>query len=457
MTSFVRVAVISVALCSLAVPAQGNAQTAGVPPNVVLIVTDDQAMGTMDAMPVTRALIRKQGVALTNGFIPTSTCCPSRSALLSGQYAETTGVYRNVGRHGGWRKFNSSGTESHTIAVALHDAGYRTALLGKYLNGFALADPGYVPPGWDVFRAIFDPAASPALAANAYYDYELVGTGETTTYAHEVTDYSTDVLAELAVDFINTTPSDQPLFLYFATTAPHEPFTPAPRDVGAWHTEDLSPAATQLTSDRPDFWPDTLVSYGGTQWKLRRQHEALMAVDDAIGNIVSALGSRAADTLFVVLSDNGLQFGEHGLTEKYTPYSGSTEVPMFVRWDGVVAPGSREGSPVTNADLTVTIADAAGVQLVEPDGVSIFASKRPRGVLLSAEADDVHPAYCGWRTNRYMYSVYDSGAGTELYDYRNDPFELTNVAGRPEYADQEQALRSQTVAACSPTPPGFDW
>lgn len=426
------------------------------PPNIVIIVTDDQAEGTMDAMPTTRALIRDQGVTIANGLIPTSTCCPSRSALLSGQYARTTGVYSNLPSDGGWTTFNKSGTEAHTIAVALNDAGYRTGLFGKYMNGFSLADPGYVPPGWDQFRAIYDPDGRAAFSAGAYYDYELLGTGPTVAYGHDEQDYSTDVVTDESIRFINSSPANRPLLLYFAPSGPHAPFTPAPRHIGLWHDEPLSASATQLTTNRPTFMPDSLLDYDTTQSHLREQHEALMSVDEAVGQIVDALGARADNTLFVYLSDNGLQFGEHGLKDKYLPYSGSTEVPMYLRWDQVISPGSTSERPITNADLTATIADATGVNLVKPDGVSFFADSRSDGVTLEATASPQHPAYCGWRTNRYLYVAYDHGE-RELYDYRVDPDELNNVAGIQSYASVEQQMASAAKLTCSPTPPGFSW
>jgi arylsulfatase A-like enzyme len=429
----------------------------GPPPNIVILLTDDQAEGTMDAMPYTRSLIGGKGVTLRNGIIPTSQCCPSRAALLSGQYARTTDVYENVGRDGGWPTFNESGAEAHTLPVALQQAGYRTGLFGKYLNGFALADASYVPPGWDRFRAIYDPNSGPRLAAGAYYDYILQGTGADEVHGTAPEDYSTDVVAGLSVNFIKHTPADQPLFLYYSTSGPHPPFTPAPRHVGDWHRENLNASATQLTLFRPDFMPDNLVDYDKTQHDLRRQHEALLSVDEGIRDIVRALGDRASNTLFVFLSDNGLQFGEHGLKDKNVPYSGSTDVPMMLRWDGVLTANSSYSGMMTNADLTATMADAAGVTLTDPDGVSFFAAKRPSGVILEAKSDDIHPAYCGIRTKRYVYIEYSDNTGRELFDYKRDPNELVNVASDDAYSAVRASLRAQTREGCAPVPPGFSW
>ena len=426
-------------------------------PNVVVIVADDQAKGTVDAMPTVRSQLRNNGLEIKTGIIPTSTCCPSRAALLSGKYAHTTRVFANTGRHGGWDAFYSSGAEADTFAVALNKVGYRTAMFGKYLNGFALAPAGYVPPGWDTFGAIWDPDSHPSLAAGAYYDYVIRGTEPDESYGSAPADYSTDVIADLAVDFINGSPSDEPILLYVASTGPHAPFTPAPRDKGTWHLEKLPPSVTTLTEGRAPHWPDATLDYAKMQEKLKSQHEALMSVDDAVKDIINALGpERVANTLFVYLSDNGLQFGEHGLADKYTPFSGSTEVPMYVRWDGQITPGSTYGSPVTNVDLAETIVDAAGTDLATSEGVSLFDQDRPSGVVLEGTKTSQHPAYCGWRTRRYMYAKYNSG-GAELFDYRRDPYELHNVVDRPSYADRAAELRANARAACDPVPPRFSW
>lgn len=455
-------AILTIAFTSVNPVAQGSTALAGEPtsspPNVVLFVSDDQAEGTMDAMPAVRGLIADAGVTLTSGLIPTSLCCPSRAALLSGRYARSTGVYKNVGTGGGWPTFNSSGAEDRTIAVALHDAGYRTGLFGKYLNGYGgLAPQGYVPPGWDRFRAIFDPESRPALGAAAYYDYYLHGTGKDTWYGRTAEDYSTDVITDESVQFVKDTPVDQPLFLYFSTTGPHAPFTPAPRHVGTWPNEKLSPAAYTLTKNRPRWRPDTTVNQREWIAKQASAHEALMSVDEGVEAVVNALGDRVDNTLFVYLSDNGLQYGEHGLRNKNEPYSGSTEVPMYLRWDGVIPAQSTSASPVTNADLTATIAEAAGVNLFQPDGVSFFAADRPRGAVLEALASAHHPAYCGYRTPRYLYVEYDKRHGRELFDYKKDPDELVNKVSRNRYADKVKELRAEAISGCSPTPPGFEW
>lgn len=442
---------LSTALLAAALPTV-RAQALDPRPNVVVILTDDQGLDFLDAMPTVREQLAAKGTSIDNAFIPTSLCCPSRSALLTGRYSHTTGVYFNKGDYGGWPAFHP--WEDRTIAVALDDAGYRTALIGKYLNEYSdnvAAGVAGVPPGWDVFSAM-----SPD---GRYYDYSLIGTEPTEPHGSLPEDYSTDVLGAKAVDFIDTTPVDQPFFLYFTPFAPHYPFTPAPRDIGTWHLDPLSPAVNEKNvSDKP-AWVRALTTRPEERIaeQIQMQHEALMSVDDAVANIVNALGpTRAANTLFVFASDNGLMNSEHRIDKKYVPYAGATEVPLIFRWDGHLIPGATDSRVMTPEDITQTIVEATAISM-NTEGIGLVDGGGRNGTVLEAVADELHPAYCGYRTPRYMFAQYSGNAGTELYDYAQDPYELVNVAGRGSYAKTLDQMRAKAVKHCSPVPPGFVW
>ena len=116
-------------------------------PNIVLVLTDDQRWDTVSAMPnVTNRLVRP-GVDFRNAFASNPLCCPSRVSILTGRYSHSTGVFSNRPPHGGFASFR----DRATIATRLRAAGYRTAYMGKYLNGYA--NNTYVPPGWDRWLA----------------------------------------------------------------------------------------------------------------------------------------------------------------------------------------------------------------------------------------------------------------------------------------------------------------
>ena len=132
-----------------------SARDDAAPPNVLLILTDDQRANTLVGMPRVMEEIVGQGTTYPNAFVPTSWCCPSRASLLSGKFAHNSGVWENLqaSAWGAWSAFANGGEEKDTLATRLHDAGYRTGLFGKYLNDTTAQAEAYLPPGWDAFDA----------------------------------------------------------------------------------------------------------------------------------------------------------------------------------------------------------------------------------------------------------------------------------------------------------------
>jgi N-acetylglucosamine-6-sulfatase len=425
-------------------------------PDVVLILTDDQRTDSLLAMPAVKSLLVDRGTRFTEAIVPSSICCPSRATILTGRYSHGTGVWENGGPQGGWRTFHRLGNEQRTIARTLHRADYRTGLIGKYLNGFGRwSPPSYVPPGWNRFEGFILPRTS-----GAYYDYNI---GRTTRYGAGGSDYSTDVLATRAVDFIWSTPKQKSLFLYFAPFAPHSPYAPAPRDLGSLHgvLPSYRPASvTAPVTDKPAWVRARPPSKQSRIDYIReRQGESLMAVDDAVAAIVAALehSGRLKDTMIVFMSDNGLQIGEHHIIGKNVPYRQATSVPLVIRWDGRLRAGAVDNRLASNVDVAPTIADAAGTPF-EADGSSLLGSTRRDGSLLEASFSRRYgrPAYCGWRTPSWMYVRYATGE-EELYSYATDPEELRNLATDPVYAGQLAAMKARAVKACRPMPPTFHW
>ncbi len=130
-------------------PASGSQR-----PNIVFVLTDDLSANLLRFMPAVQAMARR-GLTFENYFVSDSLCCPSRSSIFTGNLPHDTGIFVNTGRHGGFDQFYGRGEEQHTFAVALRRAGYRTALMGKYLNGYMggrgeplITAPSYMPPGW---------------------------------------------------------------------------------------------------------------------------------------------------------------------------------------------------------------------------------------------------------------------------------------------------------------------
>jgi hypothetical protein len=110
-------------------------------PNIVVIMTDDQEdTGSMAYMPKVHSLLAERGVTFTNSFVNVSLCCPSRASFLTGQAAHNHGIKSNKLPSGGWQVFKDK--EENALPVWLKAAGYKTALLGKYLNRYSGRAPG---------------------------------------------------------------------------------------------------------------------------------------------------------------------------------------------------------------------------------------------------------------------------------------------------------------------------
>jgi N-acetylglucosamine-6-sulfatase len=438
--------------------------------DVLLIVTDDQRVHTLDWMDVVPGRVAAQGTLFRNGMIPTSVCCPSRASLLTGLFAHSTGVWSNgrsddIPDTGGWSVFNAMGMEDRTVAVWLRGAGVHTVLVGKYLNGYDDSPAGYVPPGWSRWHAF-------SVGNGAYLDYTLRHTdGSESHHGTGAGDYSTDVLRRLAVREIRRAPEDRPLFLMFTPFAVHGPTTPAPRHVGSATVGPfVGPHVNEAdVSDKPPWIEDLpLASIEKITQQRRNTQETLRSVDDAADALLDAVEQHrdADDTLVIFTSDNGHLWGEHRLRGKNMSYNASSRVPLAMRWPAQLAPGSEDTRLALNVDVTATIAQAAGVAMPsDVEGMPLLGDPEREGFVLESPVTNgsdgsgqkvARPGYCGYRTRRFVYVRY-SGGVEELYDYRDDPLELRNVAADPSYAGQLAVMRASTDAGCQPRPPGYVW
>jgi N-acetylglucosamine-6-sulfatase len=443
--------------CWLALPGRAEAQPTE-PPSIVLVLTDDQRWDTLGAMPTVQRELVAKGVTFTNAFATNPLCCPSRATILTGHYSHSTGVYNNAGRHGGWARFRDD--EQSTVATWLRSAGYRTGFFGKYLNNYSGT---FVPPGWTHWVA-FSPVG--------YYDYGLTVNGAIEWRGSVPDDYSTDVLADAAVSFIRGA-APGPLFVVLAPFAPHWPSTPAARHDGTFSglTPWRPPGYNEAdVSDKPawlrGYDPLTVSEEANLDNSRRRQLESLLAVDDAVGAVLSALDDtgRLGNTMIVFTSDNGLLWGELRWTSKVVPYEESIRVPLVVRFDPLARGPARSGRLVTNVDLAPTFAQIAGVGAPRAEGRSILgllsAPESPwrRDFLLESRnglPNPLVPSYCAVRTAVHSYVQYGTGE-EELYDLRADPSQLSNLARAPSQRPRIASFRLRLRALCNPPPPGFE-
>jgi arylsulfatase A-like enzyme len=433
----------------LGVPSLAGA--AATHPNIVLLLTDDQRWDTLPYMPTVQRLLVAQGVTFTNSFTTTPLCMPSRAGLLTGQYAHHTGALTNFPPRGGPDLF--VGPDASTIATWLHQAGYRTGIYGKYVNLYQFQCPPYTatcyrPPGWDEWHVLLDEAT---------YNYRLTDGSSIISYGSAPEDYSTDVLAAKAADFVRDT-HGQPFLLYVAFHEPHDegmlPPVPAPRDQGtfadlpplrppSWDEADVSdkPAWIQRLPRATELIGRGALRVPLGEWSDRTrlgQLQALQAIDEAVERILSAVDAsgQTSNTVVIFTSDNGLSWEEHRWLGKGCPYEECLRVPLVIRFPQLARGGRQDARMALNIDLAPTIAALAHVR-VPPgtDGRSLVSLlRRPGGPWREAflfeyfaNPGEVPPNFTGVRTRRWKLTRYDDPSDDELLHLSTDPYELTSA------------------------------
>jgi N-acetylglucosamine-6-sulfatase len=426
-------------------------------PNFVAVLTDDQDEASLRLMPHVQRELVDRGVRFTHFYTTYPECCPSRATFLTGQYAHNHRVLSNVPPDGGFDAFD----DANTLPVWLQRAGYRTAYVGKYLNGYGWSalgnSPTYVPPGWSTWAALVD------HTEYQMYGYDLNVDGEVRAYGDAPSDYQTDVLSRLGERFLHGAAGPRPFFLTVAPLAPHDEGVledrpraprnprPAPRDMGSFSGKPLPrpPSFNEGdVGDKPDFvGKHDRLDHGelaDLTELYRSRLESLLAVDDMVHDLLHTLRAthELANTIFVFTSDNGFLLGQHRLVGKDVIYEESAKVPLVVRGPGFPSAVVRR-QLVGNVDLAPTIAALARVTPgLTVDGTSLLpvarsaSAGRQRDLLLEVLAQHVVSAV---RTPRYLFAKYGTGE-TELYDLTRDPYELRNRARDPDYSRQRQRL-----------------
>ena len=432
--------------------------------NIVVILTDDQSFDTFPsyppALPWLQSQVQDPGghwLWFPDAFIQTPLCCPSRATILSGLDSRHTHVRTNDDG----ARFD----DTQTIATWLHGAGYFTGLIGKYLNRYPFGRGPYIPPGWDRWVVKRNTAA-----ITTYSNFGFVDQGVALQTSDAPATYATDLFADHAVDFLRTAPHDRPFFLYFATSAPHPPWTPPLRYAGAFADVPMpvSPSVIERNvSDKP-AWVRKLRQVDASErarFIQDRRHEAetLLGVDDAVERIVEQLraSGELEHTVILFLTDNGFSFGQHRIRGKRCQYEECIRTPFAARVPGAHA--HDVSGLISNVDLAPTIADLAGVEPGQPVDGRSFASvllgapwHPPAGVFLDWAGDREIPAWQGVRTVDFAYI--ESADGTvELYDMTGaigdaDPYQLQSRAADPRYRATVRRLARMLHAFRSRTP-----
>lgn len=451
MKTLTRLILIVLSIAGLALPRTAVAVAPAQPPRIIFILSDDHRydyMGFMGKVPwlETPAMDRlaREGAHFTNAYVTTALCSPSRASILTGLYShQHTVVDNNAPNPGNLTYFPEY----------LQQAGYATAFFGKWHMGDGSDKPQPGFDHWESFRG-----------QGEYFGVKLNINGEQVQYGEDV--YTTDLLTEHALEWMQQQDPDKPYFVYLSHKAVHAAFKPAPRHEGRYAGKRIAlpPSYDQTkTGEYRDLkWPEWVkqqrVSWHGVDYMYHKNEdmqelvtdycETLLGVDDSIASILAYLDEAglAESTLVVYMGDNGFSWGEHGLIDKRHFYEESAKVPFLMRWPDKLKGGTTIESLISNIDIAPTFLEVAGVEKpAELPGASLVK-------LLNGESaawrDTIYyeyyweydypmtPTVFGIRKGNYKYIRYQGiWDRNELYDLEADPYEMNNLIESPAHQE----------------------
>lgn len=463
-------------------------------PNILYIMADDhtaQAWGVYGGIwkdyvhaPNIKRLA-DEGMVLDNVFCTNSICVPSRATVITGQYSNKNGVYTLS---------DALNPDSMNIARVMQKAGYQTAIIGKW-------HLKKEPSGFDYFNVLDRQGRywDPILKTKKNFHKPLKDWD-----VHK--GFSTDVVTDLAMDWLDTIDRNKPFYLMCHFKATHEPFDYPDRwkdlnkDVDLPEPEnlyDFSAATTgrsfigqqlenlgwryKQASDNPDKW---WCKYPGMPFytteldsiaRRKKIYQKFVkdflrsgaAIDDNIGRLLDYLEKNglAENTVVVYTADQGYFLGEHGFFDKRLIYEESLRMPFVICYPKEIPAGKRLDDIILNIDFASLFADYAGAKLPPS-----FQGRSFRQNLMGKTPGDwretayyrywqhypIRPAHFGIRNKRYklifFYGTSLDMTGSsdkkttpawEFYDLKNDPHENHNAYNDPEYAEIIKEMKKE--------------
>ncbi|WP_167609402.1 sulfatase [Maribellus sediminis] len=464
-------------------------------PNILFILSDDhtsQAWGIYGGIlkdvvhTPNISRLAEEGVVLDNCFCTNSICTPSRATILTGQYSHHNGVYTLA---------DALYPDSMNIAKVLHENGYQTAIVGKW-------HLKKQPAGFDYFNVLPGQGRywNPILKTKENWE-DGYGGGK------EYEGFSTDVIADLSIDWMKNRDKTKPFMMMCHFKATHEPYDfpdrfkhlldsveiPEPAslfDAGPETTgrtfkgqvlENLRDRFLANTRDST-YWaqyPELPFSVDGLDAKEQRRktyHKLVKdfirsgaAIDDNIGKLLDFLEAEgiADNTVVIYTADQGYFLGEHGFFDKRLIYEESLRMPFVIRYPKEFNGGKRINDIILNIDFAALLADFAGVK--KPD----FVEGNSFRANLKGETPDnwrhsmyyrywLHlvdrPAHFGIRNQRYKLAFFygqplekegtqkeTTEPAWEFYDLQKDPKELHNAYGEAEYAAIIAEMKTELI------------
>lgn len=421
------------------------------PNRIIFIISDDHRydymgfMGKVDWLETPNMdRLAAEGAHCSEAYVTTSLCSPSRATILTGLYTHQHTIVDNFAANPGIHTY---------FPKYLQDAGYKTAFFGKWHMGDESNSP---QPGFDHWESF--------KGQGVYYGPLLNINGVEIQYDKDV--YTTDLLTEHAIEWMNEQDPNQPCFVYLSHKSVHQEFFPAKRHEGMYDgnkitlppTYEQTKTGTYRELKWPEWVKEQRISWHGVDYMYHSAvsiHdlvtdycETLMGVDDSIGAILDYLEASGAsdNSLVIYMSDNGFSWGEHGLIDKRHFYEESARVPLIMRLPNKINKNQINSSLISNADIAPTILDFAQAKI--PDYFAGQSAKdtfnrneQKRDVLFYEyywEYDfPMTPTTFGVRDSQYKliryHGVWDRN---ELYDLKNDPHEMYNLIENPDHQDR---------------------
>jgi arylsulfatase A-like enzyme len=439
----------------------GNSERKGLRPNILFIMSDDHASHAISAYGsrVNRTpnidRIAREGMRFDHCFCTNSICAPSRAVILTGKYSHLNGVIDNR------LKFDGS---QQTLPKLLRQAGYQTAIVGKWHLKTS-------PTGFDYSNIL--------PGQGAYHDPVMIENG--VKKKHE--GYVTDLITDVAIEWLKGRPGDKPFFMMLHHKAPHANWEPDEKHAELYKDADVPepPTFNDTYETRTDQIKNHRLHVGPKQWELHFKRfgplpdgmseqktkewvyqvymknylRCIASVDDNIGRVLDYLDEEGLrdNTIVVYTSDQGFFLGDHGLYDKRFMYEHSLRMPLLMRYPKEIAPGSTAGQMVLNLDFAPTLLDFAGAAVpadIQGRSFRAIARGRTRDDWRTAmyyrfyeTAFGIGP-HEGVRTQRYKLIHFLYGdEGWELYDLEKDPDEMKNLYGHPDHRELIETLKAK--------------
>ncbi len=463
---FILVVIVVSAQCtSSTTETFDTGQSEAVSPNIIVVLVDDMRWDEFGAAGHTYLRtpnidrIAAEGAFFKNAFTTMPLCSPSRAGFLTGLYAHSNGIEDNLAR-------NEQSHRLRTFPAKLDTLGYETAFIGKWHMG----NDNSRRPGFNYWVALKGQGEANDPYLNVNGNMQVVN------------GYTTDILTDFALKFINTE-REEPFLLYLSHKALHPNFVQhddgsvtaidgggfvaADRHKGMYKDEVFAkrpnygipptdkPALARKINDLPLLSEETVTP----EKTIRERAEMLMAVDDGLGKLLEALETdgRLDNTVIVITSDHGYWYGEHGLSEeRRLAYEEVIRIPLLIRYPPKINPGSTPEQMVLSLDLAPTLIDLAG------QTVNAHFQGRSLAPLFEGKAENwrtsflieyfsdhvferiVNMGYKAVRTDRYKYIHYvDLADMDEFYDLQEDPYELHNLINDPDAASAIRETKAE--------------